>query len=78
MEVVSGDQRICDLGNDVSDAVFKALERGLSADEVCSILVGVAADYWMLNYDPATVTRLSDIVLEKSQLGLDPKKVVRQ
>lgn len=50
MEIHSGDERLADLGNGISDAVHKALTEGLGVDFVCSVLVGVAADYWMQNY----------------------------
>jgi hypothetical protein len=66
LELHSGDQRLVDLGNEISDAVHKALSRGLAPDFVCSVLVGVAADYWMQAYT-RPVTALADILIEKAK-----------
>lgn len=62
VERVSGDVRFRDLANELSDAAHKAMERGLSPDEVCSVMVRIAADYWMVNYDPKTVFALTEII----------------
>ena len=40
------DPRLTALGNDLSDAVHKAIAAGLEPDFVCSALIAVAADYW--------------------------------
>lgn len=64
VEVISADKRLADLGNAVSDAVHKALTEGLAPDFVCSVIVGVAADYWMQNYQ-RPVTALAEILAAK-------------
>lgn len=70
LETHSGDQRMADLGQAISDAVFKGLASGLSPDFVCSVLVGVAADYWMQCYE-RPVTALADIFTAKARAGLN-------
>lgn len=65
LESHSGDPRISDLGNGISDAVHKALTEGLDADFVCSILVGVAADYWLQMDYPRPVSDLANILTAK-------------
>lgn len=70
MEVYSGDERMAALGNEVSDAIRKALLAGLQPDFICSIVVGVAADYWVQNYT-RPVTDLSAILAEKARRFAD-------
>ncbi len=77
MEIHSGDPRLTDLGNDISDAVFKALGQGLEADFVCSVLVGVAADYWLQMGYPKPVTTLAGILAEKHAAAVAAGKRVR-
>lgn len=64
VETHSGDQ-LADFGNGISDAVHKALQEGLAADFVCSVLVNVAADYWMQVYE-RPVTALGDILYARA------------
>ncbi len=65
LEVHTGDQRLADLGNGVSDAIHKALSDGLAPDFVCSVIVNVVAEYWMQAYvDPPTA--LTEILQAKT------------
>lgn len=66
VEVHSGDPRMAALGNDISDAIHKALIAGLDCDFVCSIMVGCAADYWLENYQ-RPVTVLAEILRKKAK-----------
>lgn len=66
LETHSGDPRLAQLANDISDAVHKALSSGLAPDFVCSVIVGVAADYWMQSYT-RPVTGLAKILEAKAQ-----------
>lgn len=64
LERRSGDQRMTDLGNEISDAIHKAQARGLGLDEACSIAVCVAADYWRATYEKP-ITVLADIMFAR-------------
>lgn len=64
LETHSGDPRLAKLGNKISDAVYAALRAGLEPDFVCSVLIGVAADYWMQTYT-RPCTSLADILVAK-------------
>jgi hypothetical protein len=66
LEHHSGNRRLADLGNAISDAAYKAIADGLAPDFVCSVLVGVAADYWLQAYD-RPVTVLGDILVAKAR-----------
>lgn len=65
LEKHAGDPRLANLGNAISDAVYAALEAGLEPDFVCSVIVNVAADYWMQAYEKP-VTGLADVLLAKA------------
>lgn len=67
MEIISADKRLADLGNGISDAVHKAISEGLDADVICSVIVGVAADYWLEMDYPVPVTTLSGILIAKAE-----------
>lgn len=47
---ISGDPRLADLGNEISDAIYKACAEGVEVDVACSIAVNVASDYWKEAY----------------------------
>lgn len=61
------------LENLISNAIYDAVARGLPLDFACSVVTGVAADYWMDIYQkPCTV--LADILMAKEARRAEGKK----
>lgn len=54
-----------DLGNDVSDAIHKALSKGMAVDEACCVVVTVAADYARQEYGGRYLKDLAKVVREQ-------------
>lgn len=55
-----------DLGQSVSDAIYKACTSGMSVDEAASVVVAVAADYWRDAYGAQTVGRLAEVIKDRA------------
>ncbi|XUM21033.1 hypothetical protein ACRAVF_27100 [Bradyrhizobium oligotrophicum S58] len=51
-----------DLANAISDVIHAFLERGMETDEVCSVVVAVAADYGRGEYGEGYLAGLADVV----------------
>ncbi len=63
LETVSGDVRITDFANAVSDALHTALDSGLEVRHVASVLAAVAADYMRVTYGPDSLLDLTEIIV---------------
>lgn len=62
MPVIQG-QLPASLANEVSNAIHRALERGMEVDEAASVVVAVAADYGRGKYGDAFLVSLVNVVL---------------
>jgi hypothetical protein len=51
-----------ELANSMSDVIHAFLERGMEIDEVCCIVVAVAADYARGEYGSGYLSGLADVV----------------
>lgn len=60
-QILSG-QLPTDLANEVSDAIHRALERGMDVDEAVCVVAAVAADYARSEYGDAFLPQLASIV----------------
>ena len=66
LEIITGDQRITDLQNAVSDAMHDAMVAGLELDYIASTLAGVAADYIRLEYGDEALKSLAAVVIART------------
>lgn len=64
--VISGPM-VAKLSNDVSDAIHAALKKGMETDEVCCVVIAVAADYARLDYGPAYLHELAAVILRRNE-----------
>ena len=62
IEEEKGDERFSDLGNEVSDAINRAMRRGLECDQACSVVAQVAADYFRGTYGNNDLPGLASII----------------
>jgi hypothetical protein len=51
-----------DLANEVSDAIHRAMERGLGLDEAACVVAGVAADYLRVEYGDRVLPELCEVI----------------
>lgn len=64
IETVSG-PLFTEFGNAISDVIHEFLKRGLNYDEVASITVQVAADYFRSEYPDRSMEPLARILVDR-------------
>lgn len=66
VSIIVADARLAKLGNAISDAIYEALSDGIEVDAAASVVVAVAADYWLEQGYDRPVTVLAGILEAKS------------
>ncbi|MBC6444592.1 MAG: hypothetical protein GDA50_04060 [Alphaproteobacteria bacterium GM202ARS2] len=61
------------LAQEVSDAIARAMQRGMGTDEAVSVVVNVAADYGRHQYGNDILPGLAELIVERGKMPLPGK-----
>ena len=76
-KIYASGRNFADLSNAISDAIHAALARGMQTDEVCCVMVSVAADYARAEYGNQYLSDLATVVTERANHSLPEDRAIQ-